>query len=64
MLKTSEVTNTWACDSCETEQVSANDPFYSVTISVLSKTNFLQIDLCEICIGLIPTQSIIDYVTG
>lgn len=65
MLKTSVVVNTWACDNCGLETVVQDNPYFQISIqnntSVISYSG--QIDLCNVCISLIPIQTIIDYVS-
>lgn len=64
MLKSSVVTNTWECDNCETEFVDEVNPLYRITVYAVSMPVIepCEVDFCAVCIQLVPTQVVADYV--
>lgn len=66
MLKSQSIVNVWKCDSCGTEATCLVNPFFSLSMLKPDKASSMSssFDVCIVCVSLIPTQPVIDYVTS
>lgn len=64
MLKSQSIVNVWKCDSCGIETTCVVNPYFSICMLKPDNANNVSssFDVCSTCVGLIPTQPVIDYI--